>query len=632
MQSKTSFFNGTLFRKNLTRFWPLWAVYAAAWLLAGPVTRFVTAFGRYAEPDSARRTAQLLRDLLETWADFGLASAVVAGVLFAMALFSYLTVPRAAGLFHSLPIRRESLFFTNYLTGLLVAAAVQLSAAALEAAVLLAAGAMAFPAWAGALACGLGQMLFFYSFAVLCAAFTGQILMVPVLYGVLNVLVYSLCFLVQQMAQAFYYGFESSVPGWAMWLTPVMGFSEKLTVRGTYDEVLERTVDWHLEGLGTLVIYAAAGVLLALAALAVYRRRPSESAGDTVAVRWAKPLFLWGVALCAALFLGQGLYYLAVDPLLDSSQVSFPGMLLCVVGLCLLGYWGAAMLMRKSFRVLRAVWKGALAAAAVTAVLCLCVQADVLGLEDYVPALEDVASMTVDINGPSDYYYCNVDDPAEIQRFLEIQTAVLAEKDHLRREDVSAGTVSADGTPDDPDQMLWGRLDLRYELTDGTTVRRSYGLNYREAELDQPESAMAQLAQAVTEPLVQRQQLQIQDLLRFTGGDFSGDRATAALDADEAQVLYDAILTDMEAGNFGRNLFRQGQWNQETYTNHLSLYYVTTPDKEGQSYTRSLELQFSTNAAAVIAALEDLGLTEQVPLVTYAQEEQQGGTWTYSVG
>ena len=50
---------------------------------------------------------------------------------------------------------------------------------------------------------------------------------------------------------------------------------------------------------------------------------------------------------------------------------------------------------------------------------------------------------------------------------------------------------------------------------------------------------------------------------------------------------------------------------------------MTTPDKEGQSYTRSLELQFSTNAAAVIAALEDLGLTEQVPLVPYAQAAQQ---------
>ena len=143
---------------------------------------------------------------------------------------------------------------------------------------------------------------------------------------------------------------------------------------------------------------------------------------------------------------------------------------------------------------------------------------------------------------------------------------------------------------------------------------------------------MAQLAQAATEPMVQRQQVQIRDLLRFTGGDFSDERSTAALDADEAQVLYDAILTDVEAGNFGRNLFRQERENQETYANRLSLYYVTAPDEEGQSYTHSLDLRFSVHAAAVLAALEDLGLTEQVPLMTYAQAEQQSGTWTYSVG
>lgn len=633
MRSRTSYCNGALLRKNLTRFWPLWTVYAAAWLLAGPVSRFVTAFGRYAEDDTVRRAAQLIRETLEVWTGFGLASAVVGGVLFAMALFSYLTVPRAVGLFHSLPIRREGLFFTNYLTGLLVAAGVQIVSAALEAAVLLSAGAMDVPAWIGALACGLGQMLFFYSFAVLCVTFTGQILMVPVLYGVLNALVFGLCSLVQQMAQAFYYGFVCSTPSWVVWLTPVMGFSEKLTVQGTYDEVLERTVDWHLEGLGTVAIYAAAGVLVALAALAVYCRRPSEAAGDTVAVRWAKPLFLWGVALCAALFLGQGLYYLAVDPLLGSGEVSFAGMLLCVTALCLLGYWGAAMLMRKSFRVLKAVWKGALAAAAVTAALCLCVRADVLGLEDYVPALEDVTSMTVEINGPSDYYYSELEDPAEIRQFLEIQTAVLAEKDHLRRGNgVPAATVSADGAPDDPDQLLWGRLELVYQLTDGARVRRSYGLNYRETELDHPDSAMARLAQAATEPMIQRQQLQIQDLLRFTGGDFSGSRATVALHSSDAQVLYDAILTDMEAGNFGRNLFRQERWNQETYTNHLSLYYLTTPDGEDQSKTRSLDLQFSSNSSALIAALEDLGLTEQVPLVTYAQEAQQSEDWPEALG
>ena len=33
MLSRTSFFNPGLFRKNMLRFWPVWASYAATWLL-----------------------------------------------------------------------------------------------------------------------------------------------------------------------------------------------------------------------------------------------------------------------------------------------------------------------------------------------------------------------------------------------------------------------------------------------------------------------------------------------------------------------------------------------------------------------------------------------------------------------
>lgn len=637
MRSKTSYCNGALLRKNLTRFWPLWTVYAAAWLLAGPVTRFVTAFGRYADPDTARRAGDLIRDLLNTWTDFGMLSGVIAGVLFAMALFSYLTMPRAVGMFHSFPIRREGLFLTNYLTGLLVAFGVQLVAAALEALVLLAAGAMDAAAWAAALACGLGQMLFFYSFGVLCVVFTGQILMVPVFYAVLNVLAFGLCSMVQQMGQAFYYGFRSSTPAWVVWLTPVERLSRNLRIVGVYDEVLQRSGNWHLEGLGTVAIYAAVGMALTLLALAVYRRRPSETAGDTVAVRWAKPLFLWGVALCSALFLGQGLYYLALDPMLGSWKVCFPGLLGCVVLLCLLGYWGAAMLMRKSFRVLRAAWKGAVLSAAVVAALCLCVRGDVLGVEDYVPSVQEVKSMTFDINGYSSYYYGELEDPAEIQRFLDIQTAILAEKDHLRQEDEpTAGTMPVDSALDAGDetenQRLRASLELRYELADGTTLLRLYGLNYYEAELDQPDSAMAQLAELTADPVVQRQQLQIQKLLRFTGGDFIQDSQGVSLEAKEAQILYDAILKDMEVGHFGRNAFRPDRWVQETYSNHLTLYYISELDKTGEPMTDSLDLEFSVNSTELLSALEELGLTEEIPLVTYAQENQQNGTRTQALG
>ena len=108
MRSKTSFCNGALLRKNLTRFWPLWAVYAAAWLLAGPVTCFTSAFGRYYQSmEPALRYHRIVRDYLSTWCEFSQVGAVLAGVLFAMALFSYVTMPRAVGLFHSFPIRRE---------------------------------------------------------------------------------------------------------------------------------------------------------------------------------------------------------------------------------------------------------------------------------------------------------------------------------------------------------------------------------------------------------------------------------------------------------------------------------------------------------------------------------------------
>ena len=50
MLSKRSYFNAVLYRKNLARFWPIWAIYGAMWLLILPL-RFLTAFGRHAHPE-----------------------------------------------------------------------------------------------------------------------------------------------------------------------------------------------------------------------------------------------------------------------------------------------------------------------------------------------------------------------------------------------------------------------------------------------------------------------------------------------------------------------------------------------------------------------------------------------------
>ena len=38
MRSKASFFNGTVYRKNLTRFAPLWILYLVVWLFILPLS------------------------------------------------------------------------------------------------------------------------------------------------------------------------------------------------------------------------------------------------------------------------------------------------------------------------------------------------------------------------------------------------------------------------------------------------------------------------------------------------------------------------------------------------------------------------------------------------------------------
>ncbi len=105
------------------------------------------------------------------------------------------------------------------------------------------------------------------------------------------------------------------------------------------------------------MIYAAAGIVFAVLAYAAYRRRRSESAGDIVSVRWAKVLFRYGVALTAALTIGQGLYGLVF---MNSRLSGVPVRLVCMIVVGAVGFLVAQMLLQKSFRVVKracaAVW------------------------------------------------------------------------------------------------------------------------------------------------------------------------------------------------------------------------------------------------------------------------------------
>lgn len=359
MQSATSFFNRALFRKNLQRFWPLWLGYVLIWLLLLPLPLL----NELADYHGVPTVADASYYLLQIGAYGGLVMGAVFGIFFAMAMFAYLTNPRATQGFHSMPVRRETLYATNYLTGLVCMVSALVLAFALAGITAACFGALDLTALGTALLAAVLSVLFFYSFGVFCMMFTGQILAAPVFYGILNVLAAGMEWLVRTFAGNFLYGYSGySAPETFAFLSPawelvcVLDVSnvarvDRILSDGTYQVI--RGGEYMLSGLGVLGIYAAVGIVLAVLGLLVYRRRASEATGSIVTVAWARPVFKYGVAVCAAFSLGQLIYFLVFGLNLHNGQYSLPGTIACMLFTGLLGYFAAEMLLHKSFRVWR---------------------------------------------------------------------------------------------------------------------------------------------------------------------------------------------------------------------------------------------------------------------------------------
>ena len=297
MQSATSFFNRALFRKNLQRFWPLWLGYVLIWLLLLPLPLL----NELADYHGVPTVADASYYLLQIGAYGGLVMGAVFGIFFAMAMFAYLTNPRATQGFHSMPVRRETLYATNYLTGLVCMVSALVLAFALAGITAACFGALDLTALGTALLAAVLSVLFFYSFGVFCMMFTGQILAAPVFYGILNVLAAGMEWLVRTFAGNFLYGYSGySAPETFAFLSPawelvcVLDVSnvarvDRILSDGTHQVI--RGGEYMLSGLGVLGIYAAVGIVLAVLGLLVYRRRASEATGSIVTVAWARPIF-----------------------------------------------------------------------------------------------------------------------------------------------------------------------------------------------------------------------------------------------------------------------------------------------------------------------------------------------------
>lgn len=621
MRSVTSYFNRELLRGALQRTWPLWAAYTLIWLLLLPVTLFIRLSDRhivYSRPT-------LSYELLSTGLPSGAMMAAVFGIFFAMAMFAYLTNSRATNGMHAMPIRREGLFLTHYLAGLFCQVVTLLVSFALAALVTAAFGVFdGYAVGMGLLLCVL-LVLFFYSFGVLCMVCVGQILAGAVFYGILNFLFVGMEVLLRSFAGNFLYGYDGRSSAFSTApLSPPVEIASSLSVSYVYDGI--DPIGVRVFHLGTFAAYAAAGLVLAALALLLYRKRRSEMTGNTVAIGWLRPVFKYGVALCSAFSLGQLLSYFVFE-LTDSTYTAgaLIGTIACMIFAGLIGYYAAEMLLKKSFRVFKTSWKGALATSAVLILIGLSFPLDLTGYQTRVPEQSDIVSATVDLYGGNVSGSFNLSGQESIALLRDAHCAVITDK--ARQTEYNRRYVPFDG-----DTCM---LRITYELADGTELFRSYDLSTDEALLSDPsspESALTKLANCTEITRARVLGGWVPDHLeelRITGGYLNcsyysdgkySHSQEAELNAAQANSAFTALMQDCDAGSIeSADLFAAEEDDCEYYLS-LELWYFDPSDSEARAsatkhtgeelYNGSFYLRVTPDMVSTLRALRGLNLIE----------------------
>ena len=378
MKSKTSLFSPTLFRKNLTRFAPLWAIFLALMILNGPVAFL-------------RNRAVFMDDapfiVLSGFFSSRVITAVLINFLYAPLcagmLFHYLHSTRSAYMMHAFPLNRSTQFITNAVSGFAFAVVPFLVELALN---LLASVGMPGQSFLWKLlAVEILSFVFFYGLAVFCMQITGNSIISVLSYAILNFVFAAVPVMFVELLDMISFGFDTGTFMTNLsWLAPIV---QMLTL-----DILESpdAVEW-----AAFCIYGLLGcVLLALSWLQ-YRARHLEQAGEAMISRWSRIGFLLLFTVFCTLGVGLILSVLLCDTVAPWRSWLVP-MLLFFLFASFVGWFGAQMMLKRTVRVFhKRQVLGWVCAAAITVTLICGIHFDVLGIQRYVPARTDLQEATL---------------------------------------------------------------------------------------------------------------------------------------------------------------------------------------------------------------------------------------------
>ena len=469
MKQKTSFFNWGLCRSWLKRCWPLWAVYLALCLFTLPQS--VPEARHYT--DKLFYAVEVNRSIVAVGISMAQTSIFV-GIIAAMVMYSYMYSSRTCGMMNALPMRRETVFTTAFITGLapfIIADIIAMGAA-------WALYARTGVVEAGNIFLALGYAVMgntaFYGFAVFCAVLTGNLVVLPAVYLVLGCTAAVVEVAVHDILGTIVYGYQSS-EGLATVFSPIIAVMNSLSVsqetRFTAEGTYDLTGRLLVTGTPLMAAYCAAGLILSVCALLIYRRRDMERAGDVVAVPVLKPIFKYCMTFGCALVLAVSPSYIGTGTINASGMTAALTELALLLAGAFVGYFAAEMLMQKTLRVFRGHWCGFIVSGVIIIALTMSAELDLTGYERRTPAAGDVE--WVRISNYSDDG--RLSTPENIAAFVDFHREIIANKPVNEAADDHNG------------------LTFEYRLKNGKIMMRAYNIAADAIDMADPYSNIRRL-------------------------------------------------------------------------------------------------------------------------------------------
>lgn len=598
MPRKTSFCNAALLRSDIKRYWPLLFLYVAVWVVILPMQILSASRECDGVADGIMTVLQLRQhNVIIRSMPASVVMSLLFGCFAAMAVWSYLMSGRTVGLMHALPVTRTQAFFSHVLSVLGALTAGNVLIFLLTA---LCSAGFSYVDWTA-----LGtwllltelMALFFFALGSLCAMVTGWLLAVPVLYGAMNVVALLLYAVISTMTQMFYFGYSSSdIPEFITWLTPVgriwdavaNGSAQPIEVQ--FREPIG-TQSYHrfqlpASAFSTCIIYAAVGIALLALVWWLYKKRPSETAGDAMSFRWLQPIARWSIGLCGGLGLGLFLNYVILGS-------SFAGLLICQLVMGVICFFAAQMLLKKKFRIFTSRWWVETLALVLTLLaVTLCIRLDITGYQHRVPDAEDVTS----VRFSASYADFTTDDPAAAESVISLHRAILEQYDETGERLENQTYLDTEGGP----TTCYVRVD--YQLRNGTSLRREWSVSTVNG------SDIHRLLTQLVNRTDCRESLMGLDVLRKYGGvsNVAGGYvsqyetgAFADLTRQQAQDLVSHALADAANSRAPIDPLRGGMYNS------TSLDIEIRMNANGKTVSLSLSVpDFAVETRAFLDALE----------------------------